>query len=1061
MRHHFASIVFLALFGSHACIAADVPCHDVDVCVYGGTASGVMAALAAGKEGANVILVEPSRWLGGMTGGGINHLDWGKGNTVGGSTYKILMEGVKEQPRAHGGHAVQGIGNRAYRERFKKAVEDRGITVIYNHRVGKVQVGDRTIDSPTRKDPIAMNESITKSKKANVIQSITLDYAPVDETGCPIPEPEKRNAITISAKVFIDCSYEGDVLGMSGASYTWGRESREHYDESLAGVRPSLWVHDIDPYVEPGDPESGLVPFVQDKTIGPLGSADSLSMGYCFRHEFDMSGKGIPIPEPTNYDPAEFEVYRRAIRDGVDIFSNRHMRTTLNKFTVHKKAPFVGGAQSNRNLMGSTVYGCNENYPNGDWVARSQIWKFHQEFLINSIHFAKTDPSAPKSMKQRAIKTSFKKGVFDETGGWPNQFYVRQARRMVSSYVVTQKDLEGRTDPPHAVGLAAYGVDDWPYAVVVEDGKVAVQGGAFSIVYIDDGKYNGSYKIPYEAIVPRKGECDNLLVPVCVSASHIAFTSLRMEPVWMNLGESAGVAAALAVNADIPVQDVPYDKLRQKLEALEQKLERVQEPINSQQKSDQSVRWQSHEEWNSQKKGWEWLFPHIDTNADGTISVEEYRGFQEFKTEHEDWERALLGKKKQASTGRLERDTPNIVLIFADDLGIEALNAYGGHGVRTPHIDKLAEDGMVFTHCFANPACSPSRAEIMTGTYPRFTGIKHVLAKWSDNTFLDPKRFNSFANQLKEAGYATAIAGKWNVSWLERNDTVKAFGFDEHCLWQMYDRNGVKRSRYYEPHFRINGKVEEDSIAERFGPDVLTDFMIDFMKRKKGQPFLIYYPALLVHTPYVRVPGGVATSRLPDSEQKSGPECFPQMVEYLDKNVGRLVNAVDDLGISNNTIILFCADNGTHGPVTSIWGENRTKIKGGKMTMTDRGSRVPLIVKWPKTIKPATRCDDLVELADFMPTFLEIASAPKPMQRIHGQSFLPQLKGEGSSSREWVHVEYKNERQIRTKDWTYTDEGVLTRVNELGQPENHPEEQDDHAVVRNEMKRNFALIDGE
>ena len=634
MRHHFASIVFFALFGSHACIAADVPCHDVDVCVYGGTASGVMAALAAGKEGANVILVEPSRWLGGMTGGGINHLDWGKGNTVGGSTYKILMEGVKEQPRAHGGHAVQGIGNRAYRERFKKAVEDRGITVIYNHRVGKVQVGDRTIDSPTRKDPIAMNESITKSKKANVIQSITLDYAPVDETGCPIPEPEKRNAITISAKVFIDCSYEGDVLGMSGASYTWGRESREHYDESLAGVRPSLWVHDIDPYVEPGDPESGLVPFVQDKTIGPLGSADSLSMGYCFRHEFDMSGKGIPIPEPTNYDPAEFEVYRRAIRDGVDIFSNRHMRTTLNKFTVHKKAPFVGGAQSNRNLMGSTVYGCNEDYPNGDWVARSQIWKFHQEFLINSIHFARTDPSAPKSMKQRAIKTSFKKGVFDETGGWPNQFYVRQARRMVSSYVVTQKDLEGRTDPPHAVGLAAYGVDDWPYAVVVEDGKVAVQGGAFSIVYIDDGKYNGSYKIPYEAIVPGKGECDNLIVPVCVSASHIAFTSLRMEPVWMILGESAGVAAAMAVEADIPVQDVPYDTLRQKLEALEQKLERVQEPIHDQQKPDQSVRWQSQKEWNSQKKGWEWLFPYIDTNSDGTISVEEYRGFQKFKTEH-------------------------------------------------------------------------------------------------------------------------------------------------------------------------------------------------------------------------------------------------------------------------------------------------------------------------------------------------------------------------------------------------------------------------------------------
>ena len=1063
------SFILIALLTCQSGLAAEVPHHKVDVCVYGGTASGVMAALAAEKEGAKVILIEPSRWLGGMTGGGINNLDWGKGNTVGGSTYKILMEGLKEQKNAHGWHAIQGIGNKQYRERFKKAVEDRGITVIYDHRLGKVRVGDATIDSPTRQRPIVLNESFEENKEGQSIRSITLDYAPVDKTGCPIPEPKKRNAITVSAKVFIDCSYEGDLLGMSGVSYTWGRESRDHYDESLAGVRPNLWVHDIDPYVEPGKPESGLIPFVQDRKIGPLGSADALSMGYCFRLEFDMSGKGIPIPEPTNYDPAEFEVYRRAIRDGVDIFSTRHMRTTLNKFTVHKKGPFVGGAQSNRNLMGSTVYGCNEDYPNGDWATRSRIWKFHQEFLINSIHFAKTDPSAPKSMKQRAMKTSFRKGVFDETGGWPNQLYVRQARRMVSSYVVTQKDLEGKTDPPHTVGLAAYGVDDWPYAVVAQDGKIAVQGGAFSIVYLDDGKYNGSYKIPYEAIVPRKGECDNLIVPVCVSASHIAFTSLRMEPVWMVLGESAGVAAAMAVDAEIPVQDVPYKKLRQKLDDLDQTLDRIQGPIKDQKTQGTSGQWKSQEAWDKQKKGWEWLFPHIDTDSDGQISAEEYNAFQKYKAKHKNWEDSLR-KKKAAPTprkkgvrtpaGHLPGDKPNIILIFADDLGIEALNSYGGRGVRTPHLDKLATGGMLFTHCFANPACSPSRAELLTGTYPSFNGVQHVLGKWDDDTYLDPNQFNSFANQLKKAGYATAVAGKWNISWLERNDTVKAFGFDEHCLWQMYDRNGVKRSRFYKPYFRINGKVEETSIAERFGPDVLTDFMIDFMKRKKDRPFLVYYPALLVHTPYIRVPGGPETNALPDSKQKKGPECFPEMVEYLDKNVGRLVNAVDELGISNNTIVIFCADNGTHGPVTSIWGENITRIKGGKMTMTDRGSRVPLIVSWPNTIKPGTRCDDLVELADFLPTFLEIASAPKPVQRVHGQSFFPQLLGKEQPSKQWVHIEYKNDRQIRTREWIYTAKGTLTRVNELGRPENRPERQGDHEAVRNEMKRIFASIDG-
>ena len=414
-----------------------------------------------------------------------------------------------------------------------------------------------------------------------------------------------------------------------------------------------------------------------------------------------------------------------------------------------------------------------------------------------------------------------------------------------------------------------------------------------------------------------------------------------------------------------------------------------------------------------------------------------------------------------SQVGSSAQERPNIILIFTDDLGVEALNAYGGHGVRTPHLDKLAGKGMQFTHCFANPACSPSRVEIMTGTYPGFTGVKHVLARWEDDVYLDPTKFNSFANQLKQVGYATAIAGKWNVSWLERNDTVQAFGFYEHCLWQMFDRQGVKRSRFYRPHFRRNGEIEEESIADRFGPDVLVDFMIDFMKRKKDEPFLVYYPALLVHTPYVRVPGGPKANALPDREQKNGPECFPEMVEYLDKNVGRLVHAVDELGLTDNTMILFCADNGTHRAVNSVWGENRTRIKGGKMTMTDRGSRVPLIVSWPQTIQPGTRCDALVELADFLPTFLEIASAPKPMQRVHGQSFLPQLLGKEEPAKQWVHVEYKNNRQIRTKEWIYTEKGTLTRVNELGRPENQPEKQGAHADVRKEMKRIFARIDGD
>jgi len=628
-------IIISALLIWQSCLGQEIKTYQADVCVYGGTASGVMAALAAKKEGAKVILIEPTRYLGGMTGGGIHHLDWGKGNTVGGSTYKMLTEGIKDQNRRTN-VSLNGVGNKEYRERFRKAINTAEIKVIYQHRLGKVQVGGKTIEHPTRQKPIALGEDFSSKKKEHSIRSIMLDYAPVDETGCPPPQPKKRDVIKVSAKVFIDCSYEGDLLAQSGASYTWGRESREHYNESLAGVRPSLWVHDIDPYLKPGNPKSGLIPFIQDRQIGPLGSADDLTMGYCFRYEFDKSGKGIPIPEPVDYDPAEFELYRRALNGNLDIFSSRKMRYTLN-LKEAKKHPFVGGANLNRNLMASTAYGCNVDYPNGDWATRSRIWKFHQEFLSKIVHFAKTDPSSPESLQNYAKRLTFKRGPFDETGGWPSQLYVREARRMVSSYVVSQKDIAGETNPAHPVGLAAYGVDDWPYAVVVEDGKVAVQGGEFSIIYLDGGKYNGSYKIPYESIVPTKGECDNLIVPVCVSASHIAFTSLRMEPVWMILGESAGVAAALAVDASIPVQDVPYEQLRPKLDELGQKLVRGADGKHN----DQPRVWNSRKHWNAEKKGYEWLFPHIDQDSNGKISSEEYANFQKFKSKNENWEEVL------------------------------------------------------------------------------------------------------------------------------------------------------------------------------------------------------------------------------------------------------------------------------------------------------------------------------------------------------------------------------------------------------------------------------------
>lgn len=511
--------------------AAELP----DVCVYGGTASGVMAAVTVVKQGCSAVIIEPSRWLGGMTGGGLSHVDWGREKAVGGSALSILSKNYDDAK---------------YREVFVELVKKYRIRVIYEHRVTSVL------------------------KEGASIRSIGLDYAPPDARGCPVATPTKSNAMTINAKVFIDCSYEGDLMARAGVSYTWGRESRDAYGESLAGVRPNLAVYDIDPYVIPGDAKSGLLPFVQDMKALPEGSEDRLTMGYGFRWKFSKDADRIPIDPPENYDPKQFELYRRGFKNKARIDLGRRMKGKLGFFEeAGGRIHSIGQGNLARALLAPTNYGGNAEYPDGDYATRARIWKADQEFMRGMTHFLRIDDCVPDKFKQLATELGFQRGIFDETGGWPHQLYVREARRMKSEYVLTQKDLEGTTDPKDSIGLASYGVDDWPYATYALDGKVALYGGEFSMLYLDE-KHNGIYKIPYRSITPKQAECSNLLVPVCVSASHIAMTSIRMEPVWMILGESAGVAAAMALSENTSVQEVSYDSLQKKLTALKQKLER-------------------------------------------------------------------------------------------------------------------------------------------------------------------------------------------------------------------------------------------------------------------------------------------------------------------------------------------------------------------------------------------------------------------------------------------------------------------------------------------------------
>ncbi|MCA9184496.1 MAG: FAD-dependent oxidoreductase, partial [Planctomycetales bacterium] len=334
-----------------------------DVCVYGGTASGVMASVAAAREGCSVIIVEPSRWLGGMTGGGISHIDWGRKEAVGGSTLGILQ---------------QDLDNAQYRATFRKMIEDNGIQVIYEHRLHSVL------------------------RDGAAIKSISLDYAPPNDIGCPPPEAIQVASRSVSANVFIDCSYEGDLMAASGIPYTFGREATSQYDESLAGVRPALWTYDIDPYVKPGAPGSGLLPYVQDLNIGPLGSADKLTMGYCFRFKFDLSGNGIPITPTDSYDPANFELWRRGFKQGIDLLRSRQMRVLGEIDERDGQVLRDGTGNMNRSLLNTAVYGSNKDYPDGNWEARSAIWQMHQDFFRDLVHFLRTDPAVPAEQRERA-----------------------------------------------------------------------------------------------------------------------------------------------------------------------------------------------------------------------------------------------------------------------------------------------------------------------------------------------------------------------------------------------------------------------------------------------------------------------------------------------------------------------------------------------------------------------------------------------------------------------------------------------------------------------------------
>lgn len=376
----------------------------------------------------------------------------------------------------------------------------------------------------------------------------------------------------------------------------------------------------------------------------------------------------------------------------------------------------------------------------------------------------------------------------------------------------------------------------------------------------------------------------------------------------------------------------------------------------------------------------------------------------------------------------------NVVLIMADDLGYECIGANGGTSYKTPVLDEMAATGIRFEHCYAQPLCTPSRVELMTGLYNVRNYVRFGL--------LD-RRQRTFAHLFKDAGYAMCIAGKWQLG--KEPDSAQHFGFDESCLWQ-HTRGRIDErkhdTRYPNPKLEINGKPVDYKDGQ-FGPDVVSDFLCDFIERHKAGPFLAYYPMILTHCPFVPTPDSLNWDPNDPGTTiyKGQPKHFPDMVTYMDKMVGKVLARLETLGLRENTLVLFTGDNGTEKPIVSTC--NGREIAGGKGAMTDAGTHVPLIAHWPGTIPPGRTCRDLVDFTDFLPTLCDATGIDIPMTpKVDGRSFLPQLKGQTGHPRPWIYCWYSREGALPGKEWARTQRYKLYRTGRFFDVARDPLEQD-------------------
>ena len=518
------------------------PAPVYDVVVYGGTSAAVTAAVQARRMGKTVVVVSPDQHLGGLSSGGLGFTDTGDKSVIGGLSREFYQriwarydkpEAWKWQKREEYGNKGQGT----------PAIDGAQRTMW----IFEPHAAEQVFEDLIREHGIEVQRGEWLDRKGGVRKNGALLVAITTLSGR-----------TYAGRMFVDATYEGDLMAAAGVNYAVGREAQSTYGEKWNGIQTGVLHHrhhfgvlsaKISPYVVPDDPKSGLLPRISAQPPGTYGQADKRIQAYCYRLCLtDHPGNRMPFPRPDGYDARQYELLLRIFEAG--------WRETFQKFDA---IPNRKTDTNNHGPFSTDNIGFSYDYPEASYEQRREILKEHETYQKGWLYFIANDPRVPKDVQDEMRRWGLAKDEFTGNGGWPHQIYVREARRMLGTFVMTELELLKQRPTPDPIGMGSYTIDSHNVQrYVTPDGSVQNEG--------DIGvSTNGPYSIAYGAIVPSRGQADNLLVPVAVSSSHIAFGSIRMEPVFMVLGQSAATAAALAIDGGTSVRDVPYERLRERL----------------------------------------------------------------------------------------------------------------------------------------------------------------------------------------------------------------------------------------------------------------------------------------------------------------------------------------------------------------------------------------------------------------------------------------------------------------------------------------------------------------